>query len=169
MFRHKRRQWRHGVYHSVPIYFRRNIFEFFVSFLACTSGIVTFSTGIESEAIRTTLPLWLVFIWSVSLTIGPIFVIVGIVTQAKVFISKVPFWKRVEAFGLSNLAYVGYIYSIAIVLQSILAEKNYGSLPAVAFILAFALSCHYRVIEIHEEILEFKKDIGAHHERRNGD
>lgn len=145
------------VYSTVPRFFRRVVFEFFASVLCFFGGIpLVISEEAKSGALETLLPTWLVIGWGIVLTTSPIFIILGLVIQTRVVIQEVPFWMKIEAFGLSMLAAAGFLYCWALYLFA-----GISAFPAVVITLVFTLTCAYRSVEIYVEIEQFMEDIGA--------
>lgn len=149
--------WGKKIYQYIPPYFRKTAFEWFTSILCLATAIGNFiSDEIHSQAVRTSLPHWMVLLWFISLTFGPTVAMVGMVVQTQVTLQNVLFWKKCEALGLSNIVFVGGLYVFALVLAN-----GLNGFIAIMLISALVLTAFVRVIEIYADIDDFRRDINA--------
>lgn len=147
------------IYKIVPAYFRRVVFEIFASILCFLSGLSLLFGVAESQAVSAELPIWIQIVWAWALVIGPIFIVLGLIVQVQVKLQDIPFWRKIEAMGLGQLAFVSYIYVMAILMQG-----GLRAVPATGMIIVFAFTCTYRICEIYVDLENFMHEIGA----RNG-
>lgn len=162
-FRTKARRW---VYKWIPAWLKRRDFEIFTSVLCLSVGIPVVFGGLSAGESPRALPQTVEYIWSLNLVIGPILVLVGIYMSNRRTYQEMPaeslVWYRVEALGLTILAYVGYIFVLAIIMAN-----GTSTLTATALILALALTCHLREVTIQLDIADFKLAVGVRADERD--
>lgn len=155
----RRNRVRRWVYLHIPEWLRKRDFEVFTAFLCLTASIPVVFGGRSGGQAASEMPPPVEYGWNVALFIGPILVLLGIFYSTRY--GQEPersiLWYRIEALGLTMLAYVGYLYTIAIMFWA-------GTLNAVfasAVILTFALTCHMREVQIQLDLLTYKSAVGV--------
>lgn len=152
-FRQFRRRW----YLRIPVWIRRRDFELFTALLCITAGLPLLLTqNVEAASLEAALPPWVVFGWSLILTLAPICVIVGLWQAHRHAMYKATVWLRLEALGLKALAYAAYLYVFIILLAT-----GGTAVPAAALISAFALTCHSRSVAVTLKVEDYLLGIGA--------
>lgn len=152
----KRRSFSRWLYDKIPIFFRKNIFEWFSAFLCLSVSIPIWFTGLDSASIEHALPPYFVYVWNAVLTIGPILIILGLTLRHATVISDHHFWIRIEALGLGTLAYMGGLYATALWIS-----VGRSALIAITLTLIFALTCFVRMCEAFVEAEEFLENMGV--------
>jgi len=151
----RRNRIRRRVYRLIPDWYRKNDFEIFASLLCFFAGIPLLLGDIRPASLEATLPIWVVIVWAYVISFSPALIIIGLLKRGSRSISESIFWIRVEAMGLTALAYSSYIYSIAIV------TSNVGmGWPAAMLIVAFGLTCHTRELGLQVRIGDFLLGLG---------
>jgi hypothetical protein len=151
---------RRRVFYKLPKWIRLHSFEVFLSGLCALSAIPLLLGETSAQSVEAILPRWIVFCWALTLLWGPVLTVSGLYMGIRLSYPDRLFWQRLEAWGLSMLAYVGYLYSLCIFLF-----LGVDSLVAAAIILGFGMTCHFRVLAILVGIYEFLEGIGAKHGR----
>jgi hypothetical protein len=145
------------VYAHIPKWMQERDFEIFTALLCFVAGIPLLITNdYRSGAIEETLPFVLVKLWAIVLTVAPVLIFLGIVKSVRIkTYPKKAVWLRIEALGLTGLAYVGYVYAL-----SIISTAGREGVVAAAIVLVFSLTCHSREIGIQVELEHFREGLG---------
>lgn len=151
-----RMHFRRKVFYALPMWARENSFETFMSILCIFAAAPLIGGQVEADSVEATLPYFIVATWGVALAVGPVLTIFGLVMQARTRYPRRIFFQRLEAWGLSMLAYVGYLYSLAIFLLN-----PSGGFVAAMIILGFGLTCHFRELAVMIQIADFLEGIGV--------
>lgn len=150
---------RRRIYARVPEWVRRNDFELFTATLCFTAGLPLLLTHtVEATSIEATLPGPLVTAWAVLLTLAPFAIGTGLFMRYKRTMAEATFWMRVEAWGLRALAYVAYVYAVAISLAN-----GATTLPATMIVLIFAATCHSRATDVTIQVEDYLTTLGTDH------
>lgn len=152
--RTKMRRW---VLRHIPMWVLQHNFELLVGFLCLVGGVPLLFGKVDPTSLEATLPTPLVFVWGLILTIGPLAMLVGVIgasRESKPVEERVVF-ERIEAWGLSALAYAAYIYAGAI-----LSHLNSQGWIAGMLVLAFGATCHIREIDIQLQLTELRYGAG---------
>lgn len=148
---------RRRIYKRVPRWIRKHDFELFAAFLCLTAGVpLLFTDEVAAESVDATLPLPLVRVWAFFLAASPIAITIGLIKSSSLPLAEATVWMRLEAVGLRALAYAGYVYSLCIFFAN-----GFHALPALAIIVAFALTCHSRATAVVTKVEEFLDILGA--------
>lgn len=150
------RRW---VYARIPEWIRRRDFEVFTAALCLTASIPILFFNQEPGQATVILPGAVEYGWSITLFLGPLLVISGIYMNTRHWSrpERGIVWARIEALGLTMLAYVGYIYWGCI--AYVVGISN--ALFASTVVLAFAFICHVREIQIQLDIVSYKSAMGV--------
>jgi hypothetical protein len=154
---HKRRtKVRRWVYSHLPKWLRNRDFEVFAAVLCLFGGLPLLFGQVDPPSIEAQLNNLIVHIWGGSLVFGAILVIVGIVKSSTKTLSPAFLtWLRVEAYGLTILAYTAYLYTL------ILVTYNWQTtLLSATITLIFALTCHSREVAVQLDVLEYRTSLG---------
>lgn len=157
----RRAKVRRKVYNRIPMWFRKNDFEIFTSLLSFSAGLPIVLGRVEPTALEATLPTLLVTAWAWILLMSPIMVITGLYKRSKRPVAEGVFWIRVEAIGLTALAYSSYIYTIAI-----LTISPVQGWAACMMILAFGFTCHTRELGLQVKIADLLLGLGVDERER---
>lgn len=151
----RRARLRRRVYRRLPEWIRRNDFEVFTASLGLLSGIPLMLGKYEPYSIEQQLPRLIVMVWGLVLTLGCTLTLIGVIMGARTVFPKRVFWMRVEALGLTALAYFCYLYAICLFGVAF----SQGGLAAT-FILGFGGVCHVRQASIQLELEEYRRTLG---------
>lgn len=153
---------RRRVNSMIPEWLSFNAFEIFVSILCLGSGIPLVAGQIESQSLEARLPGLLVQAWGLALVLGPLALILGIYKSwNEAQLTEYIFWERIQAWGLSALAYAAYIYAVLL-----LVSGGTGAILAAFFVLEFALTCHIRELTIQLRLVDIRLELGLDARRR---
>lgn len=144
------------VYNKTPPFLRKNVFEIFAAILCLSAAIPMWLAKLDSPSIEASLPVWLKFMWTSALTIGPILIIMGLIGQNITKFQSHPHWMRIEAYGLGFLTYMGSLYAFAVLITG-----GFRSAVAIVITLIFTITCFFRMVEVYVEVEKFLEDIGA--------
>ena len=156
----RRARLQRKVYNRIPSWFRHNDFEIFASMLCFTAGIPLLLGEIRTSSLESTLPYAVVMAWASILTFSPILVVTGLYRRGSRPVAESVFWIRIEALGLTSLAYSSYIYSVAI-----LTNNPVMGWPASMLIIGFGLTCHTRELGLQVKIADFLLGLGVNEHR----
>lgn len=128
-----------------------------MALLCLTAGVPLLLGRVDPTSLEATLSPMLVLIWGAILVLGPIAMLIGVVVAnwGEKPLEKRIFWARIEAWGLTALAYAAYIYAAAI-----LSTLNSSGWVAAMLVIAFGGTCHIREVEIQLRITELRSGIG---------
>ncbi len=151
----RRAKLRRKIYAKLPNWMKNHDFEVFVSFLGLVSGIPIVTGQVTPTSVTAILPEIVVNIWGWVLIIGCCAVLGGIVQGSRFTYPRRAFWMRVEALGLTALAYYCYIYSICI-----LGYNLTGGWVSAMFILGFGATSHVREATIQIQLEQYRLTLG---------
>ena len=153
---HRRRsRIRRAIYRRVPKWLKRHDFEVFAACLGILGGLPLVLGQVRPKSVEDVLPRAIVFGWGLILVLGCIAVLTGIIAASRTVFPQRAFWMRVEAMGLTALAYFSYMY-----LLCILAVSPSTGWVAAMLILTFGLVCHVRQATIQLEIEDYRLSLG---------
>jgi hypothetical protein len=156
----RRARLRRRIYNRIPAWFKNNDFEIFASMLCFFAGLPLVLGKINPASMEALLPIWVVFSWGFILSFSPLLIVLGLVKRSSRPVSESIFWIRVEAIGLTALAYSSYIYAVAIISAGVGAGW-----PAAMLITAFGLTCHTRELGLQVKIADFLLGLGVNEKR----
>lgn len=158
--RNKIRRW---IYNHLPKWMKTRDFEVFAAILCIVAGLPMLFGKVESRSLESQLPTILVYLWASALVAGGVCILVGIIKSARDWAHPSDFilWRRVEAYGLTMLAYMAYI----LVLAAMLTDWQHV-FSSVMLILVFAFTCHSREIAVQLEIVDYRMALGLGHVRQ---
>lgn len=139
----------------MPIWLQKHDFEVFVAFLGLISGVPFVLHKVQAKSVEAVLPEPVVRTWGLVLVLGCAAILLGVFQSSRKAYPNRILWMRVEALGLTALAYYCYIYTCCIV-----AFNGFDAWPAAMIILAFGGTCHLREASVHQEIYEYRVDLG---------
>lgn len=152
----KRTKVRRWVRKHIPTWLVLYDFEIFVALLCLLAGVPYLLGEVDPASLEAKLPKELVTVWGFILTIGPLAILIGIFKHYRaVRIEDRVFWCRIEAWGLSALAYSAYIYASAILLNL----PTQGWIAAM-LVYAFGAVCHVREIDLQLQVVETRAKMG---------
>lgn len=152
----RRTRIRRWVRSHLPLFVVQYSFELFVAILCLLAGVPYLLGEVDPQSLEANLPMPLVTVWGVMLTIGPLAMLAGIYRHYKAtHIEDVIFWQRVEAWGLSVLAYSAYIYAGAV-----LASSSKDGWIAAILVATFGAVCHIREIDVQLQVVETRMKMG---------
>lgn len=151
----RRTRWRRMVYKRLPRWMRNHDFEIFAAVLTVFAGLPLLFGQVASASVESLLPLFVVKVWAFVLTLGGILIMTGVFMTYKTMFPQRAFWMRIEALGLTALAYACYLYSICIIAVTLVA-----SWPAAMLVLAFGLTCHTRELAVQLQLADFRSGMG---------
>lgn len=146
---------RRKIYRRLPGWMKSHDFEVFVSSLGLLSGVPIIFGGVKPQSVDALLPHQVVFLWGLTLVLGCGTVLLGIFQGSRRIYPDKIFWMRIEALGLTALAYFCYIYTVCI-----LGFNFSGGWSAAMIILGFGLTCHVREAAILIEAEEYRVTVG---------
>lgn len=126
-----------------------------MAILGLISGVPLIFHKVDAQSVEAVMPPIFVFIWGWILVFGCGAILVGVFQGSRKTFPDRIFWMRVEAIGLTALAYYCYIYTICI-----LGLNHLGAWSAAIIILAFGGTCHIREAAVHQEIYEYQVGLG---------
>lgn len=150
----RRARLRRKIYAKLPRWLKRHDFEAFAAVLSIVGGLPILFGQVEPASPEAILPAVIVYAWATILVLGGVAVLVGIVMGSRHVHPERVFWMRVEALGLTALAYFSYIYMVCI-----LAVSAKTGWPAAMIILAFGSVCHVREVAIQMELEQFRRNL----------
>ncbi len=104
----------------------------------------------------------MVQLWGLALVLGPVAVMTGIAKSwNEARLSEYVFWERIQAWGLSALAYAAYIYAVLLLISG-----GSGAVVAAFFVLELGLTCHVRELTIQLRLAEIRLELGLDARRR---
>lgn len=151
----RRARLRRRIYRRLPRWMKEHDFEVFAAFLGIAAGLPILLGEVQPASPETLLPRAVVFIWALVMVAGCSAVLVGVITASRLVYPERIFWMRVEALGLTALAYFCYIYSVCVLGTSITTGWSAGMI-----IFAFGGVCHVREVAIQVELEEYRKSLG---------
>lgn len=153
----RRTRIRRWVLSHTPEWLREHSFEIFVSLLCLFAGIPLIFGRVDPRSLEAALPTPLVLVWGLILTLGPIAMLSGVIgaNRGNKPLEERVFYARIEAWGLSALAYASYIYAGAI-----LSQLSGAGWVASMLVIAFGGTCHIREIDIQLRITEIRAGVG---------
>ena len=151
----RRARLRRRIYHKLPKWLKRHDFEVLAAILSIFGGLPILFGQVEPASPEELLPPIVVYTWASVLVLGGISILVGITVGVRAVFPERVFWMRVEALGLTALAYFSYIYIVCILVVS--AKTGW---PAAMLILAFGGICHVRSAAINIELEEYRRNLG---------
>jgi hypothetical protein len=151
----RRARLRRRIYRKLPNWLKKHDFEVFASVLGMFSGLPVLLGKVDPQSVEALLPGPVVFAWGLTLVFGCLCVLIGVFQGSRRTYPKRIFWMRVEALGLTALAYYCYIYAVCI-----LGFNFTNGYPAAMLILTFGGVCHVREATIHMEIEEYRASLG---------
>lgn len=146
---------RRKVYSRLPTWLKKHDFELFAAVLSVMGGLPLVFGQVEAGSVDALLPRPLVFVWGLVLVLGGLSVIVGVVVGVRKKYPDRAFWMRLEAVGLTGLAYFCYLYAVCI----------WGVAPSGAWlgsliILAFGVTCHVREAAVLMKLEDYRLGLG---------
>lgn len=151
----RRARLRRKIYAKLPRWLKRHDFELFAAILSIVGGIPILLGQVDPSSPEDILPRPLVLVWASVLVIGGFSILVGVLLGSyRVFPERI-FWMRVEAFGLTALAYFCYLYTFSILLVAI-----EGGWTAAAIIFALGAVSHVREVAIQMELEDYRRNLG---------
>lgn len=151
--RTKVRQW---VYNHTPLWFRLHSFELFTALLCVLGGIPLLLGKTDPGSLEAAMPSTFILVWGVMLVAGPAAILPGLILANRAELEEDEiFWRRVEAWGLSALAYSAYIYAFVAMFTNFQTGFVAGLL-----ILDFGFTCHIRELEIMLRIANVRLKAG---------
>lgn len=152
----RRTRMRRWVYNHVPRWLRKNDFEVFAALLSFVGGLPLLLGQIQSKSLEDSLPEFFVRVWGATLCNGAVLIALGLFMASRKDVrSDSIFWERIEALGLTALAYMSYIYAAVI----LVASPTTGWLVAM-LVLGYGLTCHSREIVIQLKIVDYRAEVG---------
>lgn len=147
------RRW---IYNHIPMWFRKYNFEVFAALLCMFAGIPLLFGQVDPKSMEASLPPSLVIAWGLILSLGPVGIITGLWgSSISERLEDQIFWRRIEAWGLSALAYATYIY-----VGVLLVNAPSTAWIASMLILCFGFTCHVREIDIQLRITDVLSEVG---------
>lgn len=146
---------RRKIYSRLPQWLKKHDFELFAAVLSIFGGLPLAIGQAEPGSVDALLPSPLVTLWGMVLVIGGTLVILGVVFGAHRKFPDRAFWMRLEAVGLTGLAYFCYLYTICL----------WGVAPKTAWlgsliILAFGITCHVREAAVLMKLEDYRLGLG---------
>lgn len=151
----KRTKIRRWILSRVPPWIRERDFQIFASILIFVAGLPLLFGEPAPGSIESALPPLLIKVWASVLVIGPVAIFVGAFMGYRRRFPERITWMRVEAWGLTALAYACYGYAAVI-----LAAEVPGSGIPVAMVLTLGIVSHLREASIQLDVADFKEAIG---------
>lgn len=151
----RRARLRRRIYNRLPRWLKRHDFEVLAAILCIAGGLPILFGQVQPASPEQLLPQVVVLAWAFTLVAGGVCILIGIMVGVqKLFPARV-FWMRVEALGLTALAYASYIYMICIL--GVSAQTGW---VAGMITLAFGGICHVRSAAINIELEAYRRDLG---------
>lgn len=151
----RRARFRRRVYRRLPRWLRDHDFEVFAAGLGIFGGIPLLLGKIDPKSAEDLLPYPLVFLWGLNLVVGGAAVLVGVLMGSTRNYPDKAFWMRVEAIGLTAIAYFCYIYTLCLWFGAFRS----GWLASI-IILCFGIVSHVREAGVHMDLEEYRRHLG---------
>lgn len=151
----RRARLRRRIYAILPAWLKNHDFEVFAAVLGIFAGAPILFGQVEPASPEELLPWPIVYMWALTLVVGCILILVALVAGSKVEYPKKMFWARMEAWGLSAIAYFCYIYFLCIMI--IAASSGW---TAGIIVLAFGCISHIRHASIHDDLENYRRSLG---------
>lgn len=150
-----RARLRRKVYAKLPQWLKSHDFEVFSATLAILGGLPLVLGQVKPGSPEELLPQALIIVWGLVLTLGGCLTLVGVVLSSYRPYPDRAFWMRMEALGLTSLAYFCYLYDLCLWVVNFRATWT-----ASAIILAFGVICHVRRVSVIMELEGFRWGLG---------
>lgn len=151
----RRARFRRRVYGRLPLWLREHDFEIFTACLAIIGGAPLVLGQIEPTSAEALLPYPVVFLWGLTLVLGGLTVLLGLIRTSQEAFPQRAFWMRVEALGLAAMAYFCYVYVVVLLVNSWRT-----SWLAAMIILSLGIVCHVRETSILIKLEEYRSSLG---------
>lgn len=151
----RRARLRRRVYQALPDWMKSHDFEVFSAILAVLGGLPLMVGQVDPGSAQALLPDVILRVWGGVLTMGGLLTLVGVIASSYRKYPDKAFWMRMEALGLTSLAYFCYLYDVC--LWAVSLERTW---TISAIVLAFGLVCHIRRAGIIMELEDFRWGIG---------
>jgi hypothetical protein len=151
----RRARLRRKIYSKLPKWFKTHDFEVFASLLGILGGLPLVFGQVSPTSVESVLPRPIVEAWGIVLVGGCIAILGGILVGASRVYPERIIWMRLEAIGLTALAYFCYIYTVCIC--GVNFENGW---TAGLLILAFGVTCHVREASINIELEQYRLNLG---------
>lgn len=151
----RRARIRRRVYAMLPEWLKNHDFEVFAAVLGVFAGFPILLGQVQPSSPEDLLPRPVVFLWALTLVLGGMTILVALIFSSRVNFPARVFWMRMEALGLTAVAYFCYVYAICI--MTIAIRSGW---PAALLVLAFGCVSHVREASIHDELETYRKSLG---------
>lgn len=151
----RRARIRRRIYARLPKWIKRHDFEIFAAVLSIFAGVPMLLGEVRAGSVYELLPPILVTTWAFILVLGGTLILVGVVLASRRVYPEKIFWMRMEALGLTALAYFCYLYCLTILLVAL-----GDGWSAAMLILAFGGTSHVREVAIQIELEEYRRTLG---------
>lgn len=151
----RRARLRRKIYRKLPRWLKNYDFEVFASSLGVLGGLPLMFGQVKPSSVDALLPHTVVQVWGAVLTFGCLAVFLGIYHSSRKHYPDKIFWMRVEAVGLTALAYFCYLYVLCLLLVAF-----QSAWVGIMIILAFGATCHVREATINIELEQYRLSLG---------
>lgn len=151
----RRARMRRRIYALLPIWLKNHDFEVFAAVLGIIGGFPILLGSVEPASPEELLPRPVVLLWALTLVLGCFTILIALIFGSRVQYPKKMFWARMEALGLSSIAYFCYIYCL-----SIMAVAPSAGWTAAIIVLAFGGVSHIRHASILDDIENYRRSLG---------
>lgn len=151
----RRARLRRKIYRHLPLWLRNHDFEVLAGVLGMAGGIPLVTGQVEPRSINDLLPHVVVFIWGLVLVLGCSSMLLGIIMASRTVYPARIIWMRIEALGLTALAYFSYLYTVCIIGVNLQTGWLVGMI-----VLVFGGVCHVREVAIHMDLEAYRLSLG---------